>query len=465
MRAKKIFHTGILNILFQAVFLFVIYLIGHRSSLDVGENLRLVILVCIVLVPSFIWAVFYYLQDRENPEPFFYILTCFISGMAAAGLFALPLFLSVFRISDWLYSSTLLFTLGSFFVMAAVACVFMYLIIRYLFYPLREFDEPVDGMIYGAIAGAGFAFVLSLYYLAQRPEYTLFSMAYTASINILIYSAVGSKLGDILGRARFQKKNTDRRVFFGLLAAILLLGIYHLLNEFIFLTGFSQAIWVSFALTLLYSLFIILFCYFQIYRLSKEEYPLGKKEITSLDPMTTVLIAALLVVAVVLSLLGQRGERFHHEEYGLTFRFPHMLSPFVSTETPSSALSILQKSEILFSAESWDPKYVFFVKTFRREKGESEVDYMRYVDVSDTASLNIREEQKAGKKWTRIAYSYIDTPLASEEEFPVLYKVYSDVFFRQNRVFIFLFKAPSRSFDEGLKPFERILKTVSWEQR
>jgi hypothetical protein len=78
--------------------------------------------------------------------------------------------------------------------------------------------------------------------------------------------------------------------------------------------------------------------------------------------------------------------------------------------------------------------------------------------------LNIREEEQGRKKWTRIAYSYIGTSSAPEQEFPVLYKVYSDVFLQGDRVFIFLYKAPSRSFDEGIPYYERILKTVSWEK-
>ena len=58
--------------------------------------------------------------------------------------------------------------------------------IRLGFYPSSEFDEPVDGMVYGAFAGSGFAALTSLAYLIGRVDFTVFGIGYTASTQILM---------------------------------------------------------------------------------------------------------------------------------------------------------------------------------------------------------------------------------------------------------------------------------------
>ena len=72
---------------------------------------------------------------------------------------------------------------------------------------LAEFDEPADGMTYGAFLGCGFAAVWSLGYLAAHPDFTLFSLAYSASTNVLVYASVAALVGYLVGRTRFQKRH------------------------------------------------------------------------------------------------------------------------------------------------------------------------------------------------------------------------------------------------------------------
>jgi len=253
MKVKRTLRTGLLNSFFQIAFLVAMYAVGRFSPLGGGPTSRLLILAIIVLVPSTIWALFFYYQDRYAPEPLRDIIASFIAGMAAASLGVIPLFMVLFRIPEWIYASIPLFVLGSFFIKASMACILLYIVLRYGFLPLKEFDEPVDGMVYGAITGTGFAFVYTLHSLAGHPSFTLYVIAFTATVNVLIYSSVGSFMGFLIGRAKFQRTNIVVASLSAMSLGILLLGIYHLISELFFVSGISHAFWFCFISVFIYS--------------------------------------------------------------------------------------------------------------------------------------------------------------------------------------------------------------------
>ena len=124
---------------------------------------------------------------------------------------------TVFRIQDWIYVSSRSFFSGDFFSGCSFgggqACI---LVVRYVFYPLKEFDEPVDGMVYGAVTGVGLAFVITFHHLVTRPDCTLFVIASVATAYTLIYSAVGSLMGYLLGKVKFGRKQLETYALFSL---------------------------------------------------------------------------------------------------------------------------------------------------------------------------------------------------------------------------------------------------------
>lgn len=479
MRVKNILRTGIFNLLFQLGFLILMFAVGGRVSLTIinSGSSRFIVLAAVILLLSLVWALFFYWQDRREPEPFSYIIFSFIAGMAAAALAAAPLFNIVFQVQRWIYSSTLLFVLGSFFVTAAIVNLLLYIVIRLGFYPLEEFDEPVDGMVYGAIAGAGFACVQSLYYLSARPSFTLFVIAYTAAANILIYSGVGSIMGYIIGRAKFQGTNVQRSSAFGVAAGTVVLGIYFLFNEFIFISGFDHAFWLSFILTSIYSFLILLFCYLKMRKLTRKDRPVHKKAATAanFDLRMGLLIIILLAAAAVIANRGLQGKKFVHPTYGISFYYPHNLSSFSFNGISQIPLPAAGKSEILFSGESGSPPYFSFsASVHAAETGDNDTDadkhrrLMQYVGVTDTRGLTVTGTVVGGQKGTRIAYSYIDkapgTDTGIEVTLPVFIHIYTDIVDFDRYTFIFTYKAASEHFKEGLPRYAAILGSVKWKQ-
>ena len=216
-RNQNFSRTGILNILFQVVYLVLLYFFGNKTLPDLSPVMGTCVRLLIVFVPCGLWTLFFYLQDRIEPEPTRYVTAAFIAGMAGASLFILPAFNIVFNLNEWIHESFMMLSVGSVFIVGAMVSSFFYGVIRYGFYPSREFDEPVDGMVYGAFIGAGFAAIDSLRYLSAHADYTLFAMGYNAASNVIVYASVGSLVGYFVGKGKFADKPSLSFSFTGIL--------------------------------------------------------------------------------------------------------------------------------------------------------------------------------------------------------------------------------------------------------
>ncbi len=488
MRKKNILKTGIFNLLFQLGFLILMFLVGKNTAILAGDRSRFIILTGIVFLVSVVWALFFYLQDRRDPEPISHITLSFISGMAAASLVAIPLLNIIFQVPRWIYSSLFLFISGSFFITAFIVNFLFYIAIRYGFYPLKKFDEPVDGMVYGAIIGVGFASVNSLHYLYSQPTFTLFTIAYIATTNILIYPGIGSIIGYAIGNAKFKRKNIEGASFIGVIAGMAVLGTYHLSSEFIFLSGSSQAFWLSFFLTMIYSLLILLFCYWKMRKLTEKNLHAHVRVTPKFDLRLSVLMIILLAAAGLIASKGLQGKKFLSTRYGISFYYPYSLSSFSFTGISNSPLLLTKGVEILFAGEKGTPPNFSFSAAVHKNNtqgGEAYRDLLQYVEVTDTESFMVKDITIGEKKGKRIAYSYLDKPLDIESEFPglskvytdsyldkpsgiksefpVLIKVYTDVISLDRYTFVFTYKANSEHFNAGLTGYAKILESIKWK--
>jgi RsiW-degrading membrane proteinase PrsW (M82 family) len=467
MREKNVLKTGIFNILFQLGFLIIMFLVGNHTSINAENGPGFIILAGIVFLLSVVWAMFFYLQDRREPEPLLHITISFIAGMAAASLVAVPLLHIVFQVQEWIYASLFLFISGSFFISAFIVNFLFYLVIRYGFYPLKEFDEPVDGMVYGAITGVGFALVKSLHTLYSEPTYTLFTIAYIATTNILIYSGIGSIIGYAIGSAKFKSKNIEGASFIGVIVGMLVLGTYHLLSEFIFLSGANQSFWLSFFLTMVYALSIVLFCYWKMRKLTEKNFPDHVVVTPKFDLRMSVLMVILLAAAGIIAVKGLQGKKLISTKYGISFYYPHSLSSFSFTGVSNSSLPLTKETEILFSGEKGKPPYFSFLAVVHKNDNHGNDTYrdlLQYVDITDTESFMVNDITIGEKKGKRIAYSYMEKPPGLDSEFPELIKVYTDVISLDKYTFVFTYKADSGHFNAGLTRYAKILESIKWKE-
>ena len=111
------------------------------------------------LLPSFVWLYFFIREDERHPEPKRLILYAFIAGGLSTFFVVGPqaLLQSVFpKFGLEIYSPVSLFILGG------IEELFKFLAVYVVIAWRRDFDEPVDAMIYMIVAALGFAAVENL---------------------------------------------------------------------------------------------------------------------------------------------------------------------------------------------------------------------------------------------------------------------------------------------------------------
>lgn len=108
------------------------------------------------LLPSFAWLVFY-LEEDPHPEPKKLIFETFLAGAISTFIvLAIQVPLNDLAVSNGIAQYTIL----SFFLLSAVEEIFKFGAARLVIgeHP-KDFDEPVDAMIYLIVAALGFAAV------------------------------------------------------------------------------------------------------------------------------------------------------------------------------------------------------------------------------------------------------------------------------------------------------------------
>jgi len=185
--------------------LLVHWLVGRTPLRLSGASLIAVGALC-ALVPALLWSVVFYLQDRAEPEPKRYVLGVFVAGGVAALLVAVPLVRDVFRVQQWLPRAAWpVQLLGSVLIVGFVQEYCKYAAVRYTVYQSPEYDERVDGIIYGAAAGLGFSTVLNMQYVIGNGGVQLDVGVVRITITALAHAAFSGVLGYFLGRAKFER--------------------------------------------------------------------------------------------------------------------------------------------------------------------------------------------------------------------------------------------------------------------
>jgi hypothetical protein len=179
-----------------------------------------VLLTGAAVLPAFLLVWFFHARDTF-PEPARVLWTTFGLGCASVvpavllGVTVEPVLLSTDALSVAAFEA---------FVIAAL-CEETAKLAVLLGYSFRHgaFDESMDGIVYGATASLGFAAVENVLYVLDGG----FGLAVVRGLlSVPGHATYGAVMGYYVGRARFDPANRWRLVGLGLLAAILLHGLY-----------------------------------------------------------------------------------------------------------------------------------------------------------------------------------------------------------------------------------------------
>jgi len=155
-------------------------------------------LFLLAIAPAAFWLWYFYRRDRYEPEPVSWVLLVYLFGMAVT-------------IPVALVEGVIGTVVPEFLVVVLVAPVVeelgKYLVVRKTAYTSVEFDEPVDGIVYAAAAGLGFATLENVVYVFSAFETSIVLALQTGLVRALL-SVPGHVLfsamwGYSLGTARF----------------------------------------------------------------------------------------------------------------------------------------------------------------------------------------------------------------------------------------------------------------------
>lgn len=192
------------------------------------------------IAPSFIWLLFYLRKDK-HPEPNRMILKVFALGMIITILAAtveLGLFDTIFKMArNFGVSEGVIFFLSNFIGIALVEEFFKYFVVKKAVLGNKEFDEPVDVMLYMIVSALGFAALENIFVLLPihnfLPQDAGGASILSASAVRFVYATFlhalsSATFGYFLAMSFFKPKNQAYLIIAGLMLATILHGAYNI---------------------------------------------------------------------------------------------------------------------------------------------------------------------------------------------------------------------------------------------
>ena len=227
-----------LLILAQIVFVGAVYLLDAGIKPVLAGSALVWAGVLMALVPAAIWMVFFYIQDRIEPEPKGYILAVFLLGGLLAAALGTPLLENIFHISKWIHADTAATIIGSILVVGFSQEFLKYAAVRYSVYRSTEFDEATDGVIYATAAGLGYATLLNIQFVISNGGVDLGASVIHMAVVSLAHASFAAITGYFLGRAKFEQEPLWWMPL-GLTLAATVNGLFNWLRGRVVQTGIS----------------------------------------------------------------------------------------------------------------------------------------------------------------------------------------------------------------------------------
>ncbi len=191
------------------------------------------IYLALALAPIIFLFGYVYLMDKYEREPLQYLIVSFLLGV----FISFPVVYFGEQLQEMTGTSSHSSPLGlfvyAFFVVAFTEEFMKFLVLRLYNYPHQEFDEPYDGIMYGAAISLGFAAIENVFYVFSNEgaEFEVgISRMFTA---VPAHAMFGVVMGYYVGKAKFLVQgNKTLELVKGLGVAVLLHGCY---DYFLFL--------------------------------------------------------------------------------------------------------------------------------------------------------------------------------------------------------------------------------------
>jgi RsiW-degrading membrane proteinase PrsW (M82 family) len=172
-------------------------------------------LLALAIAPAIFVLCYFYLKDRYEPEPLGWVVKVFFIG----AFMVIPAALLEAPFPEGLFVTVI--------VAPIVEESLKFAAVYFTVYRDEEFDEPVDGIVYGVAAALGFAMVENIMYVLEGG---LAVGIVRAIASVPAHALFASVWGYTLGLARFRpEKERPLLIASGLAAAMVFHGVFNLL--------------------------------------------------------------------------------------------------------------------------------------------------------------------------------------------------------------------------------------------
>jgi len=250
-------------------FVLIAWLIELVAGVDRAIHLGPLIAGIVAGIPALFWLGFFYLMDRHEPEPKQLVAgVCVLGALIAAPLAdfiqyqAVPPIALEMNSIDALALDRILYAV---LIVGLAQEMCKYAVVRYTIYMSREFDEPMDGIVYMMACGTGFAVWINYHrFSGQGHQVNLSNAAAQAVVTTLAHASFAGLLGYVMGRAKFSQRSAPLRgllVMIGLLGAAALNGSFNVVEKFVS-SGMAQHPWRAVGYAALFAAGVFLVIWF-----------------------------------------------------------------------------------------------------------------------------------------------------------------------------------------------------------
>lgn len=181
-----------------------------------------------VILPALFWAAYHYYKDRHLPEPIGHLLLAFSMGIGSAYI-ATYMYTALgfvnLRYDAFLLAETNLPGLFAYAILAiglieelAKMIPFLLVVIHF-----KEFDEPIDGIVYASFIAMGFGAVENIQYIQSVVNTEAWARGFAGPVVHIVFSSIW---GYYIGRAYLCGEFLGRTIVAALAFTAVLHGIY-----------------------------------------------------------------------------------------------------------------------------------------------------------------------------------------------------------------------------------------------
>jgi RsiW-degrading membrane proteinase PrsW (M82 family) len=236
-------RAGIIQIIGVGIASAIIAFLGGLVG-PLDRTTLMVVGVILAIVPSAVWLYFFYRQDRLEPEPKARIAAVFLLALLLTDAVGLRLIDDWFQVRAWAPADTITSLLASILIVGFTWQAITYAAVRLLVYNTPEFDERMDGIVYGTVAGLGVATLLNLNHVIANGGVALAPGIIQVVTTALAQASFSGLLGYFMAEAKFEHKPVWW-VPLGLFIAAVLNGLFSWLFSEVSADGLTVSPWRS----------------------------------------------------------------------------------------------------------------------------------------------------------------------------------------------------------------------------